>query len=41
VQTGLKFDPDMLATPMNEYELAQWRLKSMPAGVPDSIPETD
>ena len=30
VRTGLKFDPDTeLGTPMNEYELAQWRLESL------------
>jgi tetratricopeptide (TPR) repeat protein len=29
VQTGLAFDPDtQLSTPMNEFELAQWRLES-------------
>jgi tetratricopeptide (TPR) repeat protein len=32
VQTGLQFDPDTSPeTPMNEYELAQWRLESLPA----------
>ncbi|MHC4698931.1 MAG: hypothetical protein ACYTFA_19555 [Planctomycetota bacterium] len=35
VQTGVAFDPDAaLATPMNEYELAQWRLESLPASIP-------
>ena len=30
VQTGLAFDPDAsITTPMNEYELAQWRLEQM------------
>jgi len=30
VQTGVEFDPDTeLGTPMNEYELAQWRLESL------------
>ena len=31
VRTGLDFDPDSvdLGTPMNEYELAQWRLESL------------
>ncbi len=30
VRTGLEFDPDTaLATPMNEFELAQWRLDSI------------
>lgn len=30
VQTGIEYDPDtQLGTPMNEYELAQWRLKQM------------
>ena len=31
VRTGLVFDPDtpQLGTPMNEYELAQWRLDSL------------
>jgi hypothetical protein len=39
VQTGVEFDPDtLLATPMNEYELAQWRLETLPAGVPTSQP---
>ena len=29
VQTGVEFDPDASPeTPMNEYELAQWRLDS-------------
>lgn len=31
VQTGVEFDPDTaLGTPMNEYELAQWRLDRHP-----------
>jgi tetratricopeptide (TPR) repeat protein len=39
VQTGVEFAPDtLLATPMNEYELAQWRLETLPAGVPTSQP---
>jgi tetratricopeptide (TPR) repeat protein len=30
VQTGVESDPDaMLGTPMNEYELAQWRLETV------------
>jgi len=30
VQTGLDFDPDTaMGTPMNEYELAHWRLESL------------
>ena len=33
VQTGLEFDPDAtFLTPMNEFELAQWRLESLFAG---------
>jgi tetratricopeptide (TPR) repeat protein len=35
VQTGLTFDPDTeLGTPMNEYELAQWRLDTVCAESP-------
>jgi tetratricopeptide (TPR) repeat protein len=31
-ETGMRFDPDtMLGTPMNEYELARWRLSSFPS----------
>jgi len=31
VQTGVEFDPDTSpGTPMNEYELAQWRLETVP-----------
>ena len=30
VETGLAFDPDTsIATPMNEFELAQWRLRTL------------
>ncbi len=37
VQTGVEFDPDTLpGTPMNEYELAEWRLRTLPA--PDALP---
>ncbi|MCK4659814.1 MAG: protein kinase [Phycisphaerae bacterium] len=33
VQTGVEFDPNTsLLTPMNEYELAQWRLDTPPRG---------
>jgi tetratricopeptide (TPR) repeat protein len=32
VQTGVELDPDTEpGTPMNEYELARWRLKALPA----------
>ena len=35
VQTGVEFDPDTApATPMNEYELAEWRLASLFADDP-------
>ena len=49
VQTNLEHDPDTTpATPMNEYELAEWRLETIsafdtpaeePAGAPTSRPE--
>ena len=41
VQTGVQFDPDTApATPMNEYELAQWRLDSLFADqAPSSQPQ--
>jgi lipoprotein NlpI len=39
VDTGVEFDLDAFPlTPMNEYELAQWRLKSLPAVIPASNP---
>ncbi|MBU0637327.1 MAG: protein kinase [Planctomycetes bacterium] len=32
VQTGVEFDPDSgMGTPMNEWELARWRLDTLPA----------
>jgi tetratricopeptide (TPR) repeat protein len=35
VQTGVEFDPDTsLETPMNEYELAQWRLDTLSREAP-------
>jgi tetratricopeptide (TPR) repeat protein len=35
VQTGVEFDLDAApAVPMNEYELARWRLESLPAPAP-------
>jgi serine/threonine protein kinase/Tfp pilus assembly protein PilF len=38
VQTGLEFDPDTSpVVPMNEYELARWRLESLPAS-PSTAP---
>ena len=40
VQTGLEFDPDTaFGTPMNEFELAQWRLESVFAGPDATAPE--
>ncbi len=37
VQTGVEFDPQVfLPTPMNEYELAEWRLETLPA--PETAP---
>jgi tetratricopeptide (TPR) repeat protein len=40
VETGVRFDPDIAqAVPMNEFELAQWRLETLPADVPSSQPE--
>jgi tetratricopeptide (TPR) repeat protein len=39
VATGLVFDPDMLPAPMNEYELAQWRLESLFQTVPSATPK--
>ena len=40
VQTGLDFDPDAaFGTPMNEYELARWRLGSLSRDVPAAPPE--
>jgi len=39
VETGLIYDPDVgQETPMNEYELAQWRLESLAADSPPSQP---
>ena len=39
VQTGVEFDlDDFPLTPMNEYELAQWRLDSLPANPDSDIP---
>jgi tetratricopeptide (TPR) repeat protein len=35
VRSGVEYDPDTLpGTPMNEYELAQWRLESLPIETP-------
>lgn len=40
VQTGLEFDPDsVFGTPMNEYELARWRLESLFADAAATPPE--
>jgi len=39
VETGVQFDLDVFSlTPMNEYELAQWRLESLPAAAPATTP---
>ena len=39
VETGIEFDPDIdPQTPMNEFELAQWRLDSLPAEQPPAQP---
>jgi tetratricopeptide (TPR) repeat protein len=39
VRTGVEFDPDAIpAVPMNEYELAAWRLETLGAGEPPSTP---
>ena len=39
VATGVQFDLDAFPlTPMNEYELAQWRLESLPAATPATTP---
>jgi len=36
VDTGVELDRDTkVLTPMNEYELAQWRLSKLPASEPD------
>jgi serine/threonine protein kinase len=41
VETGVRFDPDIgQAIPMNEFELAQWRLETLPIDVPASQPGT-
>ncbi len=40
VQTNLQVDPDTeLGTPMNEYELAQWRLESLPTRIAIALHE--
>jgi len=40
VQTGLEMDPDTaFGTPMSEYELARWRLRSLFADPAGAIPE--
>ena len=40
IETGLVFDPDTArATPMTEYELAQWRLETLFADTVTSPPE--
>lgn len=39
VETGVEFDPDTApAVPMNEFELAQWRLETLPSDIPTSQP---
>ncbi|MBU0617494.1 MAG: tetratricopeptide repeat protein, partial [Planctomycetes bacterium] len=41
VGTGVQFDPEIGQTvPMNEFELAQWRLESLPASAPSSQPSS-
>jgi len=40
LETGVQFDPDIgQAIPMNEFELAQWRLETLPTDAPASQPE--
>lgn len=40
LQTGLEFDPDTaFGTPMNEFDLARWRLESVFAGPDATAPE--
>ncbi|UCF35125.1 MAG: protein kinase [Phycisphaerales bacterium] len=40
LQTGMQFDPNAApAVPMNEYELAEWRLESLPSASPTAPPE--
>ncbi len=40
LETGVQFDPDIgQAVPMNEFELAQWRLDTLPADAPSSQPD--
>lgn len=42
VETGLEFDPDTaLGTPMNEFELAQWRLETLPETDAEESPPED
>ncbi|MBN1510386.1 MAG: protein kinase [Phycisphaerae bacterium] len=41
-QTGVDSDPDLArVVPMSEYVLAQWRLDSLPAESPTSVPQND
>ncbi len=40
LETGVQFDPDIgQAVPMNEFELAQWRLETLPTDAPASQPD--